>query len=232
METEQQLKLKEWSKETVECYLAEVKKVGENNATSFYNQSDLSRVKECDIMIIGINPGMGCPYSEWEAKDGISQDFLYYGNPVFRGISDDDIINEMSEKYDPDKRRRGWDLWQKIHKILDVTGKGDILMQLDKFVLTNMIFFGTVKERYIPKGIDTMKCVKQTLKLIEILKPKVTILLGKECRNLFLKVTKTLQMESHTSDNKVFYSYYNNCHVISLYHTAYYNYYTENNINT
>ena len=230
METEQQIKLKEWSKETMECYLVEVKKVGEDVATSFYNQSDLSRVRDCDIMIIGINPGMGCPYSKWKENYDISHDFLYYGNPCFRGMSDEDIIYEMSKKYDPDKRRYGWDLWQKIHKILDVTGKGDILKQLDRFVFTNMVFFGTVKAKDIPKGIDTIKCAKETLKLIEILKPKVVVLLGKECRNLFIKATKCLQMESHTSDNKVSYCYYNNRHVISVYHTAYYKYYTENNI--
>lgn len=107
METELQLKLKEWSKETVEIYLSEVKKVGEEMATSFYNQSDLSRVKDCDIMIIGINPGMGCTYSNWDKKNAITHDFLYYGNPCFKGMSDNEIIEEMSVKYDPYKRRHG-----------------------------------------------------------------------------------------------------------------------------
>lgn len=230
METELQLKLKEWSKETVGCYLSEVKKVGEDVATSFYNQSDLSRVKDCDIMIIGINPGMGCPYSEWKNRCDISQDFLYYGNPCFKGKSNEDILYEMSEKYDPDKRRHGWDLWQKIYKILNVTGKGYILKQLDRFVLTNMVFFGSIREKDIPKGIDTIKCAKQTLLLIEILKPKVVILLGKECRSLFIKASKGLQMETLTSDRKVFYCY-NECHVISICHTAFFRYYNDQNIN-
>lgn len=231
METEQQNKLKEWSKETVECYLTEVKKVGEDVATSFYNQSDLSRVRDCDIMIIGINPGMGCPYSKWKEKYDISQDFLYYGNPCFRGMSNDEIIYKMSKEYDPDKRRYGWDLWQKFHKMLNNSGKGDIIEQLDRFVLTNMVFFGTIKAKDIPKGIDTIKCAKQTLKMIDILKPKVVVLLGKECRNLFEKTTKGTKMETFSSNKAVFYCYYNDYHVISIYHTAYYKYYTNDNMN-
>lgn len=227
METEQQLQLMEWSKETVEFYLAEVEKLGENNATSFYNQSDLSRVRDCDIMIIGINPGMGCPYLKWKVKNDISQNFLYYGNPCFRGKSNHDIIYELSEKYDPDKRRKGWDLWHKVHKMLCYSDKGDILKQLDRFVITNMIFFGTDNEKDILKEIDRIKCAKQTLKLIEILKPKVVVLLGKECRRLFKIVTKCAQMESITSDNTVFYCCYNDCHIISVYHTAYYKYYSK-----
>ena len=219
--------LMEWSKETVEFYLSEVERLGEYNATSFYNQSDLSRVKDCDIMIIGINPGVGCTYSEWKLKNDISQDFLYYGNPCFRGMSNHEIIYEMSEKYDPYKRRKGWDIWVKIYKMLCYSSKGEILKQLDRFVITNMIFFGTAKEIDIFKGIDRFRCAEQTLKLIEILKPKVVLLLGKECRKLFKSVTKCTQMESISSDNTVFYCYYNDCHVISIYHTAYYRYYSK-----
>lgn len=225
MDTEQQLKLKEWSKETVDCYLSEVKKVGENIATSFYNQSDLSRVRECDIIIIGINPGMGCLYLDWGEKNNITSDFLYYGNPCFKRKSDDEIIYDLLKKYDPVKRTHGWDLYKKMCKILEKSGKGDVLKHLDRFVISNMIFFGTFKAKDIPKGIDKEKCAKQTLKLIEILKPKVIVLLGKESRSLFKKITGT-QMEAITPDNAVFYCFYNDCHVISIYHTAYYRYYT------
>ena len=90
-----------------------------------------------------------------------------------------------------------------------------------------MIFFGTDNEKDILKEIDRIKCAKQTLKLIEILKPKVVVLLGKECRRLFKIVTKCAQMESITSDNTVFYCCYNDCHIISVYHTAYYKYYSK-----
>lgn len=225
MKTEQQLKLKEWSKETVDFYLDEIKKVGEKDATSFYNQSDLSRVRVCELMILGINPGMGCQYSDWGERGNVNSDYLYYGNPCFKGKSNEVVISELYEKYDPDKNIRGWDLIKKMHRILEKSEKGEILKHLDRFVLSNMIFFGTTEEKYIPKGIDKEKCAEQTLNLIEILKPKVIVLLGKECRNLFKKVAG-IQMEAITPDNAVFYCFYNNCHVISMYHTAYYGYFT------
>ena len=101
-ETNLQYKLREWSKWTLESYLSEVNHVGENVATSFYNQSDLSRVKNCELMIIGINPGAGCLFSQWGLKDQVlsNSDFLYRGNPCFQGLSDKEIIYEMSQKYD------------------------------------------------------------------------------------------------------------------------------------
>ena len=229
MEADQK-KMKEWSREALACYLDEVKEVGEKNAPSFYNQSDLSRVKECDLMIIGINPGMGCPYSDWSEKNNITSDFLYYGNPCFKGKSNEVVISELFGKYDKDKNIRGWDLIKKMYSILEKAGKGDVLKHLDKFVMSNMIFFGTLKEKFIPNGINKIKCAKQTLNLIEILKPKVILLLGKECRNLFNTVAET-KMAAITPDNSVFYCFYNNCHVISIYHTAYFRYYTNENRN-
>ena len=65
---EQQRKLKEWSAETVRFFLDQVEQVGESNAPTFYNQSDLSRVDKCELMIIGINPGCGSLFSEWKYK--------------------------------------------------------------------------------------------------------------------------------------------------------------------
>ena len=222
METNQQYKLKEWSKWTLEWYLSEVKHVGQNVAYSFYNQSDLSRVKECELMIIGINPGCGKVFSEWGMKDRVlhDPDFLYKGNPCFEDKSDEVIIQELSD---------GWDLWKKMHRMLNYSGKGELLKHLDRFVLTNMIFFGTAKEKQIPKGIDKRECAEQTLKLINILNPNVIVLLGKECRNLFKSITNCTFRETLSPDNKVLYSYYNNSHVISIYHTAYYKYYTNEN---
>lgn len=221
-ETSQQYKLKEWSRWTLEWYLSEVKHVGQNVAYSFYNQSDLSRVKECELMIIGINPGCGKVFSEWEMKDRAlhDPDFLYKGNPCFEGKSEEVIIQELSD---------GWDLWKKMHRMLNCSGKGELLKHLDRFVLTNMIFFGTAKEKQIPKGIDKRECAEKTLKLINILNPNVIVLLGKECRNLFKSITNCTFRETLSPDNKVFYSYYNNSHVISIYHTAYYKYYTNEN---
>ena len=228
METSQQYKLKEWSKWTLECYLSEVNHVGQNVATSFYNQSDLSRVKDCELVIIGINPGCGKVFSEWELKDRAlsNSEFLYWGNPCFEGLSDKEIIYEMSQKYDKDKKRYGWDLWHKIHKMLDNAGKGELLEDPGKFVLTNMVFFGTAHQGQIPKEIDQEFCAKQTLELIEILKPKVVLLLGDQTRDLFKKVANIAHMEELIPKYHDFYCFYNNSHVISIYHTAYFGFYT------
>ena len=225
-----QEKLQAWAKETVNCYLEQVKQVGEDIARSFYNQSDLSRVKKCELMIIGINPGCGCRFSEWSLKDKISSDFLYKGNPCFNGMSDEDIIYEMTEKYDKDKRRNGWDLWHKIHKILNYAGKGYLVENLDKFVLSNMVFFGTTHEGQIPKEIDQEKCAEKTLELMDLLKPKVVLLFGDQCKLLFKKVAKITHMEEIVPGYHVFYCFYKNRHIIAIYHTAYYRYYTDYNM--
>ena len=227
---EQQRKLKEWSAETVKFYLEQVEQVGEGNAPTFYNQSDLSRVDKCELMIIGINPGCGDLFSKWGLKDKISSDFLYKGNPCFEGKSDQEIIDIMSIIKDEDKKRQGWDLWHKIHSMLDFSGKRKLLETLDKFVMTNMVFFGTAEEKQIPKGIDREKCAEKTLQLIDILEPKVVLLLGKQSRQLFSKVAKITQMEELVPGYHVFYCFYNNCHIIAIYHTAYYKFYTYHNM--
>ena len=227
-----QKKLKQWSKDTVASYLTQVNDVGVNVATSFYNQSDLSRVEDCELMIIGINPGCGCIFSEWNLKDRITEDFLYYGNPCFEGKSDEEIIFEYYEKYDSQKRKYGWDLMKKIHKMLVYSGKGDIIKQLDKFVLTNMVFFGTDEQKQIPKDINQDVCAKQTLELIDILNPKVILLLGDQSKDLFEKAAKNyhIHMESLAPNYHVFYSFYKGRHVIATYHTAYFRFYTNENM--
>ena len=231
-EINRQYKLREWSKCTLASYLSEVIRVGENVATSFYNQSDLSRVKNCELMIIGINPGAGCLFSQWGLKDQVlsNSDFLYWGNPCFQGLSDKEIIYEMSQKYDKDKKRYGWDLWHKIHKMLGYAGKGELLEKPDKFVLSNMVFFGTANQGQIPKEIDQEFCAYQTLELIDILKPKVVLMLGDKTRDLFKKVANISYMEELIPNYHDFYCFYNNSHVISIYHSAYYRFFTNENM--
>ena len=219
--------LEDWSKTTLGYYLGEVERVGEDVATSFYNQSDLSRVKNCELMIIGINPGAGCLFSQWGLKDQVlsNSDFLYRGNPCFQGLSDKEIIYEMSQKYDKDKKRYGWDLWKKIHKMLSYAGKGELLEKLDRFVLTNMIFFGTDKENQIPKGVNKEKCAEQTIELISILQPKVVLLLGSQSRKLFDRVSEN-KLEVLVP-NSMYHCMSGKSHVLAIKHTAYYYSYEE-----
>ena len=215
---EVQEELKKWSKETVDIYLAQVKNVGEYVATSFYNQSDLSRVKQCELMILGINPGCGCIFSQWDKKDCIKEYFLYKGNPCFQGKSNDEIISALFYDYDSQKHRYGWDLIKKIYKMLTFSGKGDLLKRLDKFVLSNMIFFGTAEQDQIPKEIDQELCARQTLKLIDILKPKVVLLLGKQSRDLYNTLIDGPKLETIVPQSI---SYcYKDCHILAIKHTA------------
>jgi hypothetical protein len=126
----------------------------------------------------------------------------------------------MSQKYDKDKKRYGWDLWKKIHKMLGYAGKGELLEKLDRFVLTNMIFFGTDKENQIPKGVNKEKCAKQTIKLISILQPKVVLLLGSQSRNLFDRVSENKLKV--LVPNSMYHCMSGKCHVLAIKHTAYY----------
>lgn len=210
------LELEDWSKTTLEYYLGEVKRVGEDVATSFYNQSDLSRVKDCDLMIIGINPGCGCLYKDWGLKNNLTPDFLYKGNPCFKGKDDKEVIIGLE---------KDWNIWKKMHKMLIFSNKAIILEDVKKLVMTNMIFFGTEKQKQIPSKINKEECAKKTQLLIDKLHPKVIVLLGKECRNLFVKVAN-ISMDALNTDHAIFYGYYNDTHVISIYHPSYYKYFT------
>ena len=213
-----QNELREWAEETVNVYNPMAQTAG----LGYYTQSVLNReTLDPDLLILGINPGAagGCLMTGKE---------LLLGNPCFKGKNDKEIIDIFYNNYDPQKRKKGWDIMVKTRNMLELAGK-QILNDLDKFVLSNMVFFGTAKQGQIPKAINKNDCAKQTLKLIEILKPKVIVLLGKECRNLFNTVAGT-NMVAITPDNAVFYCFYNNCHVISTYHTAYYRYYTYENM--
>ena len=93
-----------------------------------------------------------------------------------------------------------------------------------------MVFFGTANQGQIPKEIDQEFCAYQTLELIDILKPKVVLMLGDKTRDLFKKVANISYMEELIPNYHDFYCFYNNSHVISIYHTAYYQFFTNENM--
>lgn len=209
-----QEKLRKWAEETVKVYNPIAESLG------YYTQSALNReTLDPDMLILGINPG--------EAGGGIMNgEELLQGNPCFKGKKDNEVIDIFFNNPDAQKRKRGWDLMVKVQKMLEFAGK-HTLEDLDKFVLSNMVFFGTKKQGQIPIVINQDVCARQTLKLIDILKPKVVLLLGDQTRDLFKKVAKGAEMNELIQDKHVFYSFYKNRHVIALYHTAYYAYYTD-----
>lgn len=206
--------LLDWAEKTINVYNPMAQRTG----LGYYTQSVLDRKSlNPDLLILGINPG-AAGGSIMTAKE------LLQGNPCFIGKKDKEIIDIYFNNYDPQKRKKGWDLMVKIRKMLELAGK-QTLEDLDKFVLTNMVFIGTAKQGQIPKEINQDVCAKQTLELIDILKPKVILLLGDQTRDLFKKVANVSHMEELIPNYHDFYCFYNNSHVISIYHTAYYRFY-------
>lgn len=200
-----QKELEDWAKETVEVYNRQSTDFG------FYTQTPLCNIMHTpDLLILGINPGYDGGIKNMTGEE------LLKGNPCFEGK---DVIKVMSEDVDENKKIKGWALWNKIHKMLVFTGKGKLLEKLDNFVLSNMIFFGTTKESFIPK-IKREECAKQTIKLISILHPKVVLLLGSQSRKLFDRVSEN-KLEVLVP-NSMHHCMSGKSHVLAIKHTAYY----------
>jgi hypothetical protein len=203
--------LENWADETIRIY----NPIAQKYQLGYYTQSVLSRIERFpELLILGINPGSRGGKVEQDRKG------LLEGNPCFHCLNDEEILFEMSKKHDKNKHRYGWDLWAKIHKLFVFSGKGELLERLDSFVLSNMVFFGTDHEGDLPCGIDTIKCAKQTLKLIDILKPKITLLLGVKSKELFEK-TKQIKMKEIEPANLSYYKL-GDIIVFAIKHTAYF----------
>ena len=208
-------KLNDWAKETVEVYKKQSTEIG------FYTQTPLSiflkdNIQKPDLLILGINPGSGGGIRRNTGTE------LLKGNPCFEGMDSERIIKNMSEEKDNNKNRKGWALWHRVNNMLKFSNNEDhkkILRNLDRFVLSNMIFFGTEKENQIP-NIKREECAKQTIELISILQPKVVLLLGNQSRKLFDRVSENkLEM---LVPNSMCHCMSGKSHVLAIKHTAYY----------
>ena len=213
-----QERLASWAEETVKVYnsIAEtLNKKNPNKKWGYYTQTPLSLVSQSpDLLILGINPG-----SEG-GKNMMTEEELLKGNPCFEGLNKEGVVKAMREDRDDSKKRKGWALWHRLKKMLQESSKDELLEDFDSFVLSNMIFFGTAKENQIPK-IDKDKCAERTLKLIDNLEPKVVILLGKQCRDLFNRITKKEKLEVLVQ-NSIYHCMYGKSHILAINHTAYY----------
>ena len=208
-------KLNDWAKETVEVYKKQSTEIG------FYTQTPLSiflkdNIQKPDLLILGINPGSGGGIRRNTGTE------LLKGNPCFEGMDSERIIKNMSEEKDNNKNRKGWALWHRVNNMLKFSNNEDhkkILRNLDRFVLSNMIFFGTEKENQIP-NIKREECAKQTIELISILQPKVVLLLGSQSRKLFDRVSEN-KLEVLVP-NSMCHCMSGKSHVLAIKHTAYY----------
>ena len=219
-----QEKLASWAKETVNVYnpIADtLNKESSNEKWGYYTQTPLSLVSQSpDLLILGINPGSG------GGKDNMTGEELLKGNPCFEGLNKKDIVKAMSEDRDNNKKRNGWALWHRLNDMLEKSPNNkNLLKYFENFVLSNMIFFGTDHENEIPK-IDKEKCAKQTLKLIDYLEPKVVILLGKQSRDLYNRITDKGKLEVLVP-NSIYHCMYDKSHILAIKHTAYHYSYDE-----
>ena len=207
-----QEKLESWAEETVNVYnpIAKTLKMG------YYTQTPLSLVSQSpDLLIFGINPGAE------GGKNNMTGEELLKGNPCFEGLNKKDIVKAMSEDRDNNKKRNGWALWHRLNNMLEKSSNHkDLLQDFNRFVLSNMIFFGTAKENMIPK-IDKDKCAERTLKLIDNLEPQVVLLLGKQCRVLFNRLKNNVKLEV-LIPNSIYHCMYGKSHILAIKHTAYY----------
>ncbi len=214
-----QEKLASWAKETVDVYnpIADnLNKESSNEKWGYYTQTPLSLVSQSpDLLILGINPGSG------GGKDNMTGEELLKGNPCFEGLNKEGVVKVMREVRDDNKKRNGWALWHRLNDMLEKSSNNkNLLKYFDNFVLSNMIFFGTDHENEIPK-IDKEKCAKQTLKLIDYLEPKVVILLGKQSRDLYNRITDKEKLEVLVP-NSIYHCMYGKSHILAIKHTAYY----------
>jgi uracil-DNA glycosylase len=203
--------LLKWANETVDVYKHQ------QTDSGFYTQTPLCNISKLpDLLILGINPGYG------GGKDNMTGEELLKGNPCFNGLDDKGIIYVMSEKPDENKKRKGWALWHRLNSMLEYSynkKNKDLLRDLNRFVLSNMIFYGTEKESQIPK-IEREECAKQTMKLITILQPKVVLLLGNQSRKLYDRISSNkLEM---LVPNSMYHCMFEKSHVLAIKHTAYY----------
>ena len=215
-----QEELIDWAEKTVEIYKNQSTDLG------FYTQTPLSiflkdNIQKPDLLILGINPGSG---GGIKSNTGTE---LLKGNPCFEGMDNKGIINNMSEGKDNNKNRKGWALWHRLNNMLKYSNNDDhrnLLRDLDRFVLSNMIFFGTEKENQIP-NVKREECAKQTMKLISILHPKVVILLGSQSRKLFDSISENKLKE--LVPNSMYHCMSGESHVLAIKHTAYHYSYKE-----
>ncbi len=152
-------RLQKWANETANFY----HEMTEIHDLAFYTQSDLNKVSEySELLILGINPGSGGRYKadqiekpiwqEWGVNGRMDGITLLKGNPC------------MHEK-------EKWRIWQGLTRVFSRGSISYILNDEGKYAWSNIIFLNTPKEKNIERELYR-ECPKQTLKLIEILKPK------------------------------------------------------------
>lgn len=187
MHIDMRKQIAEWAESTNWIY-HELASGPHGNHLSFYTQSPLNNIgdKPVDVMIIGINPGSEGSYEDmlcdrrWTGTDARMERM-----PASHLLLDNHCWNEALHC-------TSWDLhltWKYFQNLMGylsaVEGyEKNILLDEERFVLTNLTFFNTKNVQSLPRDIQ-QKSFGCSIRLIEIIKPGMVIFLGvEECRKL------------------------------------------------
>ena len=165
-----------WGEDTVKLYNDIADQLGADKVPAFYTQSNLNHqigIDAVDVFIAGINPGSDGRYQQmidnpnWgiNPTTGMTAEQLISGN---FGITN----GKKNWEY-----RYSWPYFQRLKGYFSLVDKDDLLDNEKHFVLTNASFFATCKESELPDSLR-LKTVLQTIKLIQLTKPKRVVLLS------------------------------------------------------
>ncbi|MDO4158935.1 MAG: hypothetical protein Q4D41_00585 [Prevotellaceae bacterium] len=168
-----QQEIHKWGDEAVKSYIEVAKTFKEKEGSAFYTQSPLNIIDENpELVIIGINPGSTGTYKEQLEH----QKWKSAGFPSVEGFLKGNVISWHDRDND-------WHFWKRIHSILKVANREYLLKDDNKkLVCTNITPFGTKKEKQLQREI-IQKTSHHTVELLEILKPKVVLCLGRTTYN-------------------------------------------------
>lgn len=179
--------LRVWAAGTADLY-HELATSGEGCNFAFYTQSNLTKVEiHPELLVMAINPGFNGAYiSDSDEKNGLIDNERWIEWGVRNKRMDGDILLKGNAFWG---ERDQWFLWKRLRNILDYGGVASLLDDESKFVFTNMILFNTYPASKIPP-IAFKKCPEKTIELLEILRPRRILCLGKnDCFSLFCKRT-------------------------------------------
>lgn len=209
-------KLRVWAAETADLYH---KLATENKDCNlgFYTQSNLTKVEmHPELLILAINPGSkGAYMSDHNDNDGLVDNERWKEWGVRNKRMDGDTLLKGNAFW---CEHGNWFLWKRLRSILGYGGLSSLLDDESKYVFTNMILFNTYPATEIP-SIAFKDCPEKTIELIEILRPRRILCLGKNgCFNLFCKRIKLNPAELIPSE--LSYVKWNDIHVYGIPHTS------------
>ena len=167
--------LEKWAEQASDLY----NKIGSEKNLSFYTQSPLDKLvdNQVEVMIIGINPG-----SEGDYKTMLTNKAWTHCNSKIEKMPTWHLL-KGNHNWIESMNCSSWDLhinwpyFKGLMRYFSLIGERNILMDETKFVLTNMTFLNTKNKKDLSDDI-LPQTISHTVKLIEIIKPKMIVFLA------------------------------------------------------